>query len=449
MFVGRAISSYRPATMPILSRGQYPRELQAWTLLPIMLGLVEGSVTSVLVKLGFDDLVATGAVSSGSLDAAVAILAASPAFANVLNFVWATLSHGRHKVRFAVNLMSLTAALVAIVSIAPRSAFGLWLTVVAIVLSRVCWSGVITMRSTIWRANYPPNTRARMAGNFSAVQAITMASTAVLLGQMLERWDEAYRIAYPLGALFGLAGAWSFMRLRVRGHRSLLQSERDHRAETRGGALFDPAAFIRILVHDARFRWYMSAMFVFGFGNLMVLPALVLVLTEQFALTEAPSMLITAAIPLGLMPVFIPFWSHYLDRTNILEFRSVHCWCFVSMIVVILVATLTNQVWLLFVAAVLKALAMAGGVLGWNLGHHDFAPRHIAAQYMGVHVTLTGLRGMIAPLLAVPLYRFFEHRVHGSGGLIFAVCLVFSLTGALWFQLLRMRYAGDMTRDNA
>lgn len=440
------MGSFQPATMPILSRGQFLREMQAWSLLPVMLGLIEGSVAGVLVKIGFAPLVAAGDLSKTSLDIAVALLAAAPAFANILNFVWATLSYGRAKIRFAVSLMTVTAILVSTVAVAPRSAFGLWLIVLSIVGARVCWSGVISLRSTIWRANYPSRDRARMAGNFSAVQAVTMSCSALVLGQALEMWDDAFRIAYPLGALLGLLGAWSYSRLRVRGHRALLASEKSHAALSKAGAVFDPAAFVRVLRDDARFRSYMSAMFVFGFGNLMIMAPLVILMTERFSLTERPSMIIASAIPLGLMPVAIPFWSQLFDRTNILVYRSVHCWTYVAAIGLILVAALTRQSVLLYLSSVFLGVANAGGVLGWNLGHHDFAPKHLASYYMGVHVTLTGLRGMMAPFLAVPLYRWFEYWRPGMGGLVFGVCLLFTLTGAVWFQFIRRRYAGTMER---
>jgi hypothetical protein len=55
---------------------------------------------------------------------------------------------------------------------------------------------------------------------------------------------------------------------------------------------------------------------------------------------------------------------------------------------------------------------------------------------MGVHVTLTGLRGLVAPAIALAIYEALEARHPGAGTGVFAVCLAFSLTGALGFGLL-------------
>ena len=82
--------------MPRLSRGHYRRELVAWFFLPIMLGAVEGGIVGVLAKNIFET-----AASTRALNLCVAVLAGAPAFANVTSFIWAALSHGRHKIRFA------------------------------------------------------------------------------------------------------------------------------------------------------------------------------------------------------------------------------------------------------------------------------------------------------------------------------------------------------------
>jgi len=55
-------------------------------------------------------------------------------------------------------------------------------------------------------------------------------------------------------------------------------------------------------------------------------------------------------------------------------------------------------------AQVIIGVSNGGGNLAWNLGHNDFAPPDRAADYMGVHVMLTGLRGCIAPFLGSWLY---------------------------------------------
>ena len=83
-------------------------------------------------------------------------------------------------------------------------------------------------------------------------------------------------------------------------------------------------------------------------------------------------------------------------------------WVLVAAIVVAAVGVTLRQTGLLWVAAILYGVGYAGAQLGWNLGHNDFASLGQAQHYMGVHVTLTGVRGLIAPPLGMICYELLE-----------------------------------------
>jgi MFS family permease len=412
-----------------MSRSHYRRELVAWLFLPAMLGAIEGGVIGVLAKNAFEH-----DVGPRALNLAVAILAGAPAFSNITSFLWAALCHGRHKVRFLAGLQVLTAAFVCLIAFAPRSPAGLVLLTAAVVGARMCWSGVVTIRSTVWRVNYPRSDRATLAGNLATVQALVLTIVGLAVGAATQLDEDAFRVIYPAAAIAGLVGSWFYSGLRVRGHRALLRAERD--AAGNAMTLVHPASLWRVLTHDPAFGKYMLCMFIFGMGNLMVTTPLVIILRDRFEVREFLGILIASSIPAFLMPFSIPWWSRLLNRVHIVQFRAVHSWAFVASIALFLLGAVTVQPWLMVLGAVAKGIAIGGGVLGWNLGHHDFAPRHLAGRYMGVHVTLTGLRGIIAPVLAVILYEMLEGRAAGAGAWVFACCLGLSLTGAAGFHLL-------------
>ena len=93
---------------------------------------------------------------------------------------------------------------------------------------------------------------------------------------------------------------------------------------------------------------------------------------------------------------------------------------------------------IVIIAAVVRGVGYAGGVLAWNLGHHDFAPPGESGRYMGTHVTLTGIRGLCAPLLGVFLWQWL-------GWPAFALPLILSLAGALGFLALARQW-GQMAQ---
>ena len=441
--VRRGLASYLPAAMPPMSRLHYRRELSAWLFLSVMLGAIEGGVVGVIARVGFE-----GVVPDRQLNYVVGVVAAAPAFANITSFVWTGLTRGRDKVRSLVVMQLLTVLLVAQFAFAPRNELGLAMLVLASIGGRVCWAGVVTLRSTVWRANYPRYARATLAGRLAMVQALMLAATALAAAAALRADADAFRGVYLLAAACGVIGALNYRRMKVRRHAALLRAEREE-AGDRGGAaasLAGPAVILDVLRADRAFRSYMLTMFVFGMGNLSVASVLVIVLREVFGYGYLGGILITSVITTMVMIPSIPFWSRLLDRMHILEFRAYHCWAFVAATTSFLLGAALELPAFMWAGAVLKGIAIGGGVLGWNLGHHDFAPPERTSDYMSVHVTLTGVRGVVGPLAAVKLYEWFEATPGLEGWMVFGVCLALSLVGAACFVAMR-RQGGRELRD--
>jgi len=435
----RGIGSFHPASMPQLSRAHYRREIIAWPFLAVMLSTVAGGVTGVLAKLGFE-----GVVNPYLLNIAVGILSGSPMFANISSFAWASLSRGRNKIHFLTGIQLAMAVLIASIALVPRNAVGLLVLIIAAVAARMCWSGIVTLRSTVWRANYPRSDRARMAGKFATLQVTVVALSCMAIGALMETSDLAFRIIYPALAAIGLIGVIVYRRMRVRGHREILRAEHAAGEQSVGLWQLINDDFINVLRDDRWFRRYMLIMFVFGFGNLMVIAPLLIMLVDRFGYQQFESVLIVATIPMLLMPVSIPMWSRFLDRVHIVHFRALHCWTFVAATLALLLGGVLGTAGLLYLGAILLGLARGGGMLGWNLGHHDFAPAHRVSQYMGVHVTLTGIRGLLAPLVAVGLYTWLE-SAYQTGPWLFAICLALNIIGAAGFIQLARALPADHT----
>jgi hypothetical protein len=84
-------------------------------------------------------------------------------------------------------------------------------------------------------------------------------------------------------------------------------------------------------------------------------------------------------------------------------------------------------------------ISFAAGSLGWSLGHNDFAPRGEETRYMALHVTLTGLRGLLAPPAGILVY----HALRGlSPGLeTWSMLLPVGMIAAGAWQFTAMRHA--------
>ncbi|MFN2300276.1 MAG: MFS transporter [Gammaproteobacteria bacterium] len=412
--------------MPYMVRGTYPRELRSWTLLAVALGGVEGGITGVIVKNAF-----AGAVDPVLLNFAVALVAGAPALSHVLSWVWAGVSQGCDKIRFLIIVQSLCCLSLLLIAAAPINSPGLALMVGGAILARFFWSGVTTIRSSVWRANYPREMLASMSGRLITMGALLMGGVGIGVGIAMDWHGEAFRYVYPVLALVGLTGAYSYRRMRMRHQKRLLAAEAGNLR--REGSMSNPFRLFKLLRRDDTFRRYMSLMFLLGGGNLMLMAPLIVILNEHMDLSQLQQIIITSSIPLLVMPFAIPIWARMLDTRHVIHYRAKQSWAATVMIIAVLIAVTTQWHAMLWVAAVLYGVSQAGGMLGWNIGHHDFAPPERAAQYMSVHMTLTGMRGLFMPLAGVALYQLVEMASPGNGPWMMVVPLALNIAACFGF----------------
>jgi MFS family permease len=389
---------FHPRSVPAVARPAYLRELLSWAFLPLFLGAIEGGALGVVVKKAFAD----AGVSPVELNFAVAVVTAAPNVANLTSFVWAGLARGRRKVPFIAWLQTVTAACVALIAAMPENRWGLWGLCALATLARVAWTGVITLRAAVWRANYPREARAHIAGNMATVQSLVLALSSWLLGAGMDLSPRSFHLLFPALAVLGIVGNVLWRRVPMRGEGRSLRAESFDAATAQG---FGPASIVRTLRDDPPYARFMLWMSVFGLGNLMIGAPQAIMLEDELHATYTQGILATTVIPLLVMPLAIPFWARRLGRSHVVEFRAVHGWSFVAATAVLFAASLLRSMPLFYVAGALLGVGFAGGSLAWNIGHQDFAPPERDAQYMAVHVTLNGLRGLAAPFLAVGLYE--------------------------------------------
>jgi MFS family permease len=92
----------------------------------------------------------------------------------------------------------------------------------------------------------------------------------------------------------------------------------------------------------------------------------------------------------------------------------------------------------LVLGAVVFGIGLAGGDVAWNLWVTKFAPPERVADYMSVHTFFTGLRGLVAPLVAFHLAAHTSLPV--MGGISAALIVVAS---AILFREVKLGKSPD------
>jgi hypothetical protein len=265
----------------------------------------------------------------------------------------------------------------------------------------------------------------------ATVQSLVLALSGWILGAGMDLSPRSFHLLFPALALLGIVGNVLWRRVPMRGESRSLRAETEDAATRR----LDPTGIVRTLREDRPYASFMLWMWVFGLGNLMIGAPLAIVLEDDLHATYTQGILVTTVIPLLVMPLAIPFWARRLGSSHVVDFRAVHAWSFVVATAVIFLASWTRSMPLFYASGALLGVGFAGGSLAWNIGHQDFAPPERDAEYMAVHVTLNGIRGLIAPFLAVGLYEGL--RAWGLAPWTFFVCTAINAVGAWGFVMLR------------
>ena len=415
--------------LPRMAAALVPRELATWSLSALAMAALEGGLLGVIVKNQFADV-----AQPVLLNFCVALVAGAPAYANLFSFFFASLAAGRDKIMVLSRLLMVVALCLLVMSVPGPSVAGLVVFSLMAVAARMAWSGVLTVRAAVWRANYQRDWRARVTARMVRWFSVIMAAFGALIGVALDWSADSYRLLFPVGAFAILAAALVYRSARVRRHGQLIRNElaESQLAETRSGL----HRVGDVLREDRDFRRYMYGMLMFGSGNLMVIPMMVIILNEQFEIPRLVQVLVLSSLPLVFLCLSIGAWARLLDKRHIFEYRGVHCWFYVAAILAFALAAISHQAWLLWPASMFQGVAMAGGRLGWNLGHNDFSSDAHASLYMSIHVTLTGIRGLIAPLLGVAFYQYLAAWDSSLGPWALALPFALSLAGSLWFVYL-------------
>lgn len=411
-------------------------EWSTWASLAFVAALMEGSVVGIIIKNGFDNH-----VNDWLLNLSVAVATGAPYFSNLTSFFWVKVSRGKSKATLVSNLAILFCVCCFLISVVSFNSFGLMFLIVLLVIARSIWSGILTIRSNIWRVNYPRSIRAKVTAKLATLAALLMSFSSLAVGYILD-WDfDYFRLVFIGFSCLSVVGAYRYRRLAVRNqHKEILREKaKDNQRNL--------ASTFSLLLENRWFGKYMLAMFLLGSGNLMFMAPLIVFLNEHTSLTQLDQILITTAIPLALIPFVVGLWAKLLDGHHIFYFRALHSWGFVLAILIFFVAQMEKSTSIFYLGSFIYGIAISGGVIGWNLGHNDFVKKEEKNQrkenpmdYMAVHVTLTGVRGLIMPLLGIGLYQWLELQAEELGR--FALLLPFSFTtsGAILFVIFSHQY---------
>jgi MFS family permease len=387
---------------PVAPRGRWRAFAARLTRPPIEVAALESYRHERRTELGMPIV---GALMEGGFVGviALALITAAPMFGLLSSVLWARIALGRRKVPLITSLMAAFVVITAAVALLPETPVGGWLLAALVIGARLVLGGTITIRSLVWTLNYPREARGRVTSRLQFLTVLVMTTTSVVGGFLLNADPQSFRIVYTVGAFLATLGVLAFSRVRVIGEEAQLAKERAEATEA-GITPVGPGSAWSVLRDDPLFARYQACQFTIGVSNMMIEAPLIYLVSRELQASYATSIALTLAIPLGVSLLTLPFWAAYIDRVHIAEFRAWHSWIWVVAQLFTWVGAMAGSLLWIGFGRFLLGMGRGGGSLAWQLGHNDFARPENVGLYMGVHVTLTGLRGAFAPFMGMLLY---------------------------------------------
>ena len=414
---------------PIARRSLNREQLTELTV-PVALAMLEG---------GFIGVIADKIYNAPPF--VIALLTAAPMFGNLSSYLWNGIASARSKVPLVVLLQALTMVCLLLVAFSPATPVGIVLLCTGVVLARIFTAGTITIRSVVWSLNYGREIRARTTGRLQLITSLVMVVTTAVGAPILDGNPTSFRFMYIIATIIALLGIASFSRIEVSGEMRHRVAERQARRIVSTQSRVPLASFWRILRTDKQFARYEFYQFLGGVSGMMLEAPLIYLVSREMNASYTVSIALSVIIPHAIGTVTLPMWARYLDKVHVAEFRARMSVFWVVSQCIMWIGAMLHGLWLLALGRVTMGFARSAGTLAWQLGHNDFADERELVTYMGIHVTLTGLRGAFAPFLGIALYVGWSASwlpdFDGIGAHVFLVATFVSIWSWVGFRALQ------------
>jgi DHA1 family inner membrane transport protein len=375
--------------IPVKARDAYRRD--AWG--GMLAGLFNGAINPFLGFIARDTLNANGFI--------IGLMFAAPAIGSIFALLYANYMEGKQKMPYVVWPGVIGRGLFVF------SLFAFTPTIFAIIvfLSLSLTSIIGPGYAAVLKEIYPDSHRGQIMGYIRVGMSFMNFTATLIVGYLLDGGKlpfiditipkVSFQILFPIAAILGMCSSLAFGSIKTAPVPAAKESAKKTSVFT----------FIKntlhILVEDKTFAWFCIAIFVSGFGNLVVIPLYPIFQVDYLHISAAQIAMIVNATTIIWMLSYL-YWGKHVDAK---------CPITATMISVFIGALLpltyvfATKVWMLYPSALFSGITNAGTELAYFNSILMLSKRGRESQYQALHSFLFGIRGTIAPFAGVALYK--------------------------------------------
>ena len=166
---------------------------------------------------------------------------------------------------------------------------------------------------------------------------------------------------------------------------------------------------------------------VYGLAYMIVQPVIPIFLVDEIRVQYAQAAIARGLIFWGIIAFASPAFGRLLDRWNAVRISWIG---FATLAFFPLALAASRTVFGAYAAFGIYGFAMSAVSIAWTMGPILFAKERDAAAYMGVHVTMVGIRGLVGNPLGLLLLETV-----GSRAAFCVASALFAAAAVLMFRL--------------
>ncbi len=329
-------------------------------------------------------------------------------------------------------------------------------------LYSVAASLLITAMNSVLQARYREADRPIRFGVASSVAGLFAILTSQLAGALLESREESFPWLFAICGLTGFLSVYHTFRMErlaaeerglrawlsigIRNLRARLQPRPDELQ--RHSILSSLSVAARTFRENPGFVRFERDYMIYGFAFLSLLPVLPVYIVRDLGMSYSQLSASKGLYALIGQVVLSPLLGAALGRLRPLRFTGRMFFLLACYPLCLLVSTYPGMgayariVWV-YAAFLVFSVSMAGVNISWTLGSMHFAGGRDASAFQGLHVALTGIRGLLAPSLG-----YLIASLLGISASFAFSTILFAVAGAMMLRHDRdERARADSTRE--
>lgn len=266
---------------------------------------------------------------------------------------------------------------------------------------------LIPAQNSIFQKNINSSHRAKVFGYTLSLSMLVSILFTFAAGRLLDSSEQSFRWILLTTGICGFLSCAVLSLIR----NPKPESEQDCARLPWKNLIFEPIrSTFRLLKENKPFAAFERSFSIYGMGFIMMQPIIPIYLVDKLHLSYTSNFLAKGILSQLGMLLLSPLIGKLHDNMHPFKFISRSFGLLMAFPLLLVISALWQgerimPVIIVFVAYLIFGIAMTAVNMAWNMGSIVFAGKEDASIYQSVHVTMTGIRGLVAPVLGFSLLK--------------------------------------------